>query len=675
MSLEHLEEKEGNKEGSTQLSEQNLHHHQQFSEGNLQRDQPQQFPEQQFQQHQQFSEQNLHHQQFSEQNLRQPNQQLTQNQQFSEGNLQQQLLEQFPKLNLQQQHQQLSNQNLQQQNQQFSDQNLQQQNKQQLTQQYQHQQHEQYQHFSEQNLQQQQQQLTQIQLHQQQNPQFSEQKLQQQFLEQQEFFYKLRNLLGKQQETLQVLEKKLQPQHLQQPSQQQHFFEKQYELLQLFKQQQDVYAAYAYKIQDPNYLPVNDLKITHENINSTKYYDKIPEELKSYCEELENKNKVLLRNLEEIQNKSKPKSNDYHYGFADWFSFNQQELKSKNKELKSKLKNLQIEYKNFEAILDTRDNYINGLEKANEDLKKETTRYQSALGDATSFHLGSQDSNSAVQLSEDIRALHSNLEKFCGLKRGVDLKEPEVKELLEKFGCSFTGKLRNNKPLISGLLERLVIETVIEMANKYFDNQTNDIDIKKVEDNASQQQNLEMNIINVTEQLLKLTDSISTNRAGDETVSKATSTKIRQQIYAILGNRGFSNIISDKGDKEHPLIVNLRKAIIDLMNRYRTIKNKDKLTENEKLIDEIVRHVVRIFLFRLKVQVPIAGWKFFEKHTEINTIMMEASWDEVELEDLYVDACAFPIIGSNLCEAERVDENLKVIFPAQIITGITNKNR
>ncbi|CAG8645914.1 19401_t:CDS:1, partial [Racocetra persica] len=107
--------------------------------------------------------------------------------------------------------------------------------------------------------------------------------------------------------------------------------------------------------------------------------------------------------------------------------------------------------------------------------------------------------------------------------------------------------------------------------------------------------------------------------------------------------------------------------VVELMNRYRTFKNPQKLLENEEMIDEIVRQVVNIFLFRLKVQEPIAHWKFFENKTSINTIMMEASLDNAELENVFVDVCSFPVIGSNLCEADEENKNLKVIFQAQII--------
>ncbi|CAJ0756337.1 2848_t:CDS:2, partial [Entrophospora sp. SA101] len=125
----------------------------------------------------------------------------------------------------------------------------------------------------------------------------------------------------------------------------------------------------------------------------------------------------------------------------------------------------------------------------NVNLKKEAIKYQSA----TSFQLGIQDSNSLGQLSKDIRNLHQNLDKFCGLKKELTL--------------------------------------------------------------------------------------MSWN--------KATSTKLRQQIYGVLGNRGFSNIAVGKEDKKHPLIATLQKDILDLMNCYRTITNPEKLSEIESIIDEI----------------------------------------------------------------------------------------
>ncbi|CAG8503318.1 26453_t:CDS:2 [Dentiscutata erythropus] len=278
--------------------------------------------------------------------------------------------------------------------------------------------------------------------------------------------------------------------------------------------------------------------------------------------------------------------------------------------------------------LKLKDDYINDLKKANDDLRNKAIKYQLALGHATGSHLENQDSDSADQLSKDIHTLHNRLDKFCGLKRGVEIKESEVKELLERYDCQLIGEIRNNKNLISGLLERHVIETIINKSNKYFKENNED-------DEQDNDQRLEAKIVNTTKQLLELINVVPENHTGT--------------------------------DEEHQLIVKLQTEIAKLMNHYCTFKDQKKLSENEEMIEEIVRQVVNIFLFRLKVQEPIAYWKFFENKTCINTIMTEASLDSSGLGNVYVGVCLFSIIGSNLCEAKEENKDLKVIFLVQII--------
>ncbi|CAG8666177.1 6764_t:CDS:1, partial [Scutellospora calospora] len=334
---------------------------------------------------------------------------------------------------------------------------------------------------------------------------------------------------------------------------------------------------------------------------------------------------------------------------------NHNDLIKKYNDLVTKYKHLNAKHKNNE---ETNLNLIHDLQKTNEDLKKEVFKYQYALGDATSFHLGDQDSDNPGQLKKDINDLHNDLDKFCGLKRGADINEPEVIELSKKYGCFIFGDIKSNKNLISGLLERQVIETIIKRSNEYLNLQENIID------GENGDQSLEMKLIKTTEQLLRLTESIPEYRSGTDAVSVAISKKLRQQIYGVLGNRGFSNM---KGDKEHPLIVKLESEISELMDSYRTITKPEKLLEYKAMIKPIIRQVINIFLFRLKVQEPVADWKFFDNMSPISTIMMEASIDSGDLEEICVDVCAFPVIGSNLCEANEENINMKVIFPARII--------
>ncbi|PKY57169.1 hypothetical protein RhiirA4_411557, partial [Rhizophagus irregularis] len=160
-----------------------------------------------------------------------------------------------------------------------------------------------------------------------------------------------------------------------------------------------------------------------------------------------------------------------------------------------------------------------------------------------------------------------------------------------------------------------------------------------------------------------MTDLFTKIRVGTDRVSGAIPTKLRQQVYAILGNRGFSQTFEDENNsKEHPFIVKLRDDILNLMNSYREVKNQDRLKQSTEEINKIIREVINIFFFRINVQQPIATWYWLPKGTEINTLRMEASWDENETDKLRFDICAFPLIGSNINQ-----HNEKVIAPAQVV--------
>ncbi|CAB4384417.1 unnamed protein product [Rhizophagus irregularis] len=406
--------------------------------------------------------------------------------------------------------------------------------------------------------------------------------------------------------------------------------------------------------------------------------------LEEKCKGLEEKCKTLQfhnQKLESERQKSKGHNDNlmkevlkYQPALGDAKSFNPEKMQHGNnsnyeiinhqriKELEEKCKTLQFYNQKLES---ERQN----LKDHNHNLKKEASEYQSALGDATSFHLGNQDSDTTSQLSKDIGNLHLSLEKFCGLKKGIEINDQkEIEELLKKFKCSIKGPIKENKILISGVLERHIIEIIIEKANKYFNHEENDKDNKEVDEQGDkrQQQNLEAKIVKTTIQLLKMIESFSAIRTGNDKISKSTPTKLRQQIFGILGNRGFSNTVLDEsGGKEHPFVEKLRKEILDSMNRYRKIRDQEKLAEHEKIINDIIKQVVNIFFFRLKVQEPTAEWKWFPINTKINTLTMNGPWDKDELEYLSVDICAFPLIGSNLDNAE----DAKMMFPAQIVAN------
>ncbi|PKY39138.1 hypothetical protein RhiirA4_452291 [Rhizophagus irregularis] len=401
---------------------------------------------------------------------------------------------------------------------------------------------------------------------------------------------------------------------------------------------------------------------------------------------LEEKYKTLQfhnQKLESERQKSKDHNDNlmkevfkYQPALGDAKSFNPEKMQHGNNanyeiinhQLEEKCKGLEEECKTLQFRNRKLESEWQKLKGHNDNLKKEASEYQSALGDATSFHLGNQDSDTASKLSKDIGNLHHNLEKFCELKKGIEIinDQKEIDNFLKNYDCSIKGAIKENKNLISGALERCIIEIIIKKAEEYFNHEENDKNNKEVDEQGDkrQQQNLEAKIVKTTDLLLEMINSFSTIRTGNDKISKSTSTKLRQQIYGILGNRGFSNTVLDESDgKEHPFVEKLRKEILDLMNRYRKIKDQEKLAEHEKIINDIIRQVVNIFFFRLKVQEPTAEWKWFPKDTEINTLTMDGPWDKDEY--LSVDICAFPLIGSNLNSAE----DAKMMFPAQIVAN------
>ncbi|CAJ0909920.1 9592_t:CDS:2 [Entrophospora sp. SA101] len=143
-------------------------------------------------------------------------------------------------------------------------------------------------------------------------------------------------------------------------------------------------------------------------------------ELESKNEGLEMRNKKLRKNSKKLKTiKDELESNNNLLKSKnDELESNNNLLKSKNNELEIRNKGksqksfgstlvggimlnllnpkeLQITCQKLEELLNLKDKKIDDLTKNNNNLKEEAIKYQSALGDATSFQLGSQDSNSA----------------------------------------------------------------------------------------------------------------------------------------------------------------------------------------------------------------------------------------------------------------------------------------
>ncbi|CAB4494378.1 hypothetical protein RhiirA1_412126 [Rhizophagus irregularis] len=299
---------------------------------------------------------------------------------------------------------------------------------------------------------------------------------------------------------------------------------------------------------------------------------------------------------------------------------------------------------------------IESLRKQNIKLVQENSHYQATLGKMTNTRLSDQDPNNATQLISDIKELQHLLEEFT-IVQGPDYKINEKKsmELFSKNKCQANFSMPNAKLILGGILQKCVILQILENFESYFKNfKTN-----KYRNNTDDV--LEFEILNTTERLTQCFNHFNEKRPGKDDITQTIPTKIRQQICASLGSRGFSN-------ENHPLIVETAKKIRDSMNIYREITDPDILDEIDTQSIQITHKVISIFIFRLKTQQIEPKYHFFKSGDEIDTRLMQGSWREEVKKSEVVEVCYFPCI---LIQEDN-KSNQKILVKAQVYTRPKN---
>ncbi|PKY39923.1 hypothetical protein RhiirA4_394038, partial [Rhizophagus irregularis] len=62
---------------------------------------------------------------------------------------------------------------------------------------------------------------------------------------------------------------------------------------------------------------------------------------------------------------------------------------------------------------------------------------------------------------------------------------------------------------------------------------------------------------------------------------------------------------------------------------------------------DIIRKVVTLFWFRLKVQEPVADKFWFKNMDKIDPNTMEGKWEDNDIDNIVVDICYFPLIANS----------------------------
>ncbi|GBC01486.1 hypothetical protein RclHR1_04200004 [Rhizophagus clarus] len=394
-----------------------------------------------------------------------------------------------------------------------------------------------------------------------------------------------------------------------------------------------------------------------------EYYEK--------TESLREENKKLREEIEEINNLiNNQKNNADLSNHIKLFQSNKElqekfnSLLSQKQTIEQQLKEKTDEFKKSVQLVEDKENEIKDLEEINSNLKAEALKYQSALGAATSFQLSDDDKNNSVRLNEDIERLQDNLEDYVtNLRSKTKIHYKKLNKLFAQYHCKLEMKPRIKDPtLIKALLQRHVIEFIYNNTAEYFD--VNNID---------EPQSLESEITFKVNELISLTDKFAKTRFESSKVTSAVPIKIRQQIFSVLSNHGFSDIINDGQVKsEHKLISQIKKQLNQEINSYREITDNKKKKKCEELAVIIIREVIKLFFFRLKTQEPIAKWKWFNNNDKIDPNQMTGSWDDDDdLENATVEICIFPLIYK---DPNSSSTELQIYTPAKVFIRDDNSS-
>jgi len=123
----------------------------------------------------------------------------------------------------------------------------------------------------------------------------------------------------------------------------------------------------------------------------------------------------------------------------------------------------------------------------------------------------------------------------------------------------------------------------------------------------------------------------------------------------VLGDRGFGS------NGEHEFIQDVKNEIVTMMDNYRTIKKSDKKQENEEMIADIIRNVIKMFMFRIRVLEPPGEIEWITKDSKIDPTLMEiGNLEDDNYDDWVVNICSFPLIYV------KSEKDRKVLVPAKI---------
>ncbi|PKY56644.1 hypothetical protein RhiirA4_477083 [Rhizophagus irregularis] len=393
---------------------------------------------------------------------------------------------------------------------------------------------------------------------------------------------------------------------------------------------EEVYKFIESKVDERNKLRLENEELKKEN---SSLRETIESYQKNYTNELESQRQRYENNIKKYELRIQELN---------------QKLNDSNKELgnyKEYTETFKTELKEIQTELDIKNKDIIELKTNNASLKEEASKYQSALGVAANFRI-SDDMNHSVQLKNDILSLQDIIENYVtNLKGKIEVNIENVKRLSENYGChtNIMEKAdKQNKSFIKAILQRHVLDEINRCAKKYFDC-------------SGSVATLESEILMKTVGLCSKLNEFSKTRKGTDTITPASSIKVRQEVCVALSNRGFSEVIEDNQAIDHNFIVYAKQVLNKSLDEYRIINDPVKKQSVENMATNLIREFIKIFWFRLRIQEPVITADLVGPDKKIDPNAMTGRWEgeEENINNLVVDLCYFPMIGLNLNDPSK----------------------
>ncbi|CAG8660025.1 319_t:CDS:1 [Acaulospora colombiana] len=253
------------------------------------------------------------------------------------------------------------------------------------------------------------------------------------------------------------------------------------------------------------------------------------------------------------------------------------------------------------------------------------------------YFLEKSNFNNIFQLINDIDQCQELLLNFTNLK-GMDENDliinlDEIQELLCQYECKTQIDEEHQhhewaNQFISGLLQRRVLETILEHSDIYFNGSFHDSNIQTKRESFLGR--------------TKFTDFAN------------PLLNMNPEVYTVLGSKGYDGF-------DHPFIEFVAGKIAAIMNQYCNIKSPKRALQIEEMSSDVVYSVINIFYFRMQAQDPPSQFRWVENGEKIDLEMMRGDWDS-KFDDLIVDLNYFPIVGRKLLNQDK----LKVYSKAKV---------